>query len=264
MKIPVVLSVVHVAIDADRVMAVDVDGVPRDSGQSRTRGDLRAVIDEITKELGAPVRVEVREADGSTYSDIATPPESPAPAAVEPSPTTSTPSLAGAGFQPGEEVAQPPNDLDAVFIIRNGTWHYPANVQGRLWHIRHLAEYEDLAALRDVSPHSFRRTVAAEIDEVYGAEAAMSQLGHTSKTVTERHYINRRLVVPTTGPPPTLWLQGSRRTRGPLPGSERPSAGPEWLRARTTRSEPVCGRLHAPQPSRRRDRGLRRRAAISK
>jgi hypothetical protein len=104
MKIPVVLSVVHVAIDADGVMAVDVDGVPRDSEQSRTRGDLRTVIDEITSELGAPVRVEVREADGSTYSDIATPP-TPAPAAAEASPTTSTPSLAGAGFQPGEEVA---------------------------------------------------------------------------------------------------------------------------------------------------------------
>jgi hypothetical protein len=105
MKIPVVLSVVHVAIDADGVMAVDVDGVPRDSGQSRTRGDLRAVIDEITSELGAPVRVEVREADGSTYVDIATPPESPAPAAAEPSPTPPSPALAGAGFQPGEEVA---------------------------------------------------------------------------------------------------------------------------------------------------------------
>ena len=64
MKIPVVLSVVHVAIDADGVLAVDVDGVPRDSEQSRTRGDLRAVLDEITADLGAPVRVEVREADG--------------------------------------------------------------------------------------------------------------------------------------------------------------------------------------------------------
>jgi hypothetical protein len=105
MKIPVVLSVVHVAIDADGVMAVDVDGVPRDSEQSRTRSDLRAVIDEITSELGAPVRVEVREADGSTYADIATPPESPTPATAEPSRTTPTPSLAGAGFQPGEVVA---------------------------------------------------------------------------------------------------------------------------------------------------------------
>lgn len=104
MKIPVVLSVVHVAIDADGVLAVDVDGVPRDSEQGRTRGDLRAVIDEITSDLGAPVRVEVHEADGSTYADIATPP-TPAPAAAERPPTPPPPPLAGAGFQPGEEVA---------------------------------------------------------------------------------------------------------------------------------------------------------------
>lgn len=94
------------------------------------------------------------------------------------------------------KVAQPPNDLDAVFASRNGTWHFPGNVQSRLWHIRNLKEYADIAALRDVSPHSFRRTVATEIDEVYDADAAKDQLGHTSKTVTERHYINRRLVVP--------------------------------------------------------------------
>jgi hypothetical protein len=105
MKIPVVLSVVHVAIDADGVMAVDVDGVPRESEQGRARGDLRAVVDEITSELGAPVRVEVREADGSTYVDVATPPESSGSAAAEPAPTPSTPALTGAGFQPGEEVA---------------------------------------------------------------------------------------------------------------------------------------------------------------
>lgn len=105
MKIPVVLSVVHVAIDADGVLEVDVDGTPRDAGKHRARGDLRAVIDQITADLGAPVRVEVREADGSTYADIATPPESPAPAAVDPPRKPQSPALAGAGFQPGEEVA---------------------------------------------------------------------------------------------------------------------------------------------------------------
>lgn len=105
MRIPVVLSVVHVAIDADGVLAVDVDGVPRDSEQTRTRGDLRAVIDEITSDLGAPVRVEVREADGSTFTDVATPP-TPAPAAAAQPPAPPPPrALAGAGFQPGEEVA---------------------------------------------------------------------------------------------------------------------------------------------------------------
>lgn len=105
MKIPVVLSVVHVAIDAAGVMAVDVDGVPRESEQGRTRGDLRAVIDEITSELGAPVRVELRESDGSTYVDLATPRESSGTPAAELGPVPSMPALAGAGFQPGEEVA---------------------------------------------------------------------------------------------------------------------------------------------------------------
>lgn len=104
MRIPVVLSVVHVAIDADGVLAVDVDGVARDFEQGRTRSDLRAVIDEITSDLGAPVRVEVREADGSTFTDVATPPI-PATAAAEQPPTPPPPALAGAGFQPGEEVA---------------------------------------------------------------------------------------------------------------------------------------------------------------
>jgi integrase len=94
------------------------------------------------------------------------------------------------------KVAQTPNDLDAVFVTRNGTWHYPTNIQGRLRHIRLLDDYADITALQGVTPHSFRRTVATEIDEVYDAEAARTQLGHTSKTVTERHYINRKLVVP--------------------------------------------------------------------
>jgi len=38
--------------------------------------------------------------------------------------------------------------------------------------------------------------VATQIDEVYDAEAAKNQLGHTSTTVTERHYISRKMVVP--------------------------------------------------------------------
>lgn len=63
-----------------------------------------------------------------------------------------------------------------MFIIRSGTWRFPTNVQGRLSHIRLLDDDADLAALEDVSPHSFRRTVATEIDEVYEAEAAMNQL----------------------------------------------------------------------------------------
>jgi hypothetical protein len=70
------------------------------------------------------------------------------------------------------KVAQTPNDLDAVFIMRNGTWHYPANIQGRLRHIRLLDDYADVTVLQGATPHSFRVTVATEIDEVYDAEAA--------------------------------------------------------------------------------------------
>ncbi|MDN5895608.1 MAG: hypothetical protein L0H93_16480, partial [Nocardioides sp.] len=87
-----------------------------------------------------------------------------------------------------------------------------------LWHIRQLDEYADIAALRDVSPHSFRRTVATEIDEVYDADAAKDQLGHTSKTVTERHYINRRLVVPDYRAATERLAPGSGASKGPASG----------------------------------------------
>ena len=105
-----------------------------------------------------------------------------------------------------------------MFITRNGTWHFPTNIQGRLRHIRLLDDYADLAALQDVSPHSFRRTVATEIDEVYDAEAAMNQLGHTSKAVTERHYINRQLVVPDYRAATDRLAPGPETSDGPAPG----------------------------------------------
>lgn len=75
----------------------------------------QAVIDEITSALGTTVRVEVR-ADGSTFTEVAvaTPP-TPTPAAADQPPSPPLPALAGAGFQPGEEVA-----LAYVVIRRNG------------------------------------------------------------------------------------------------------------------------------------------------
>jgi integrase len=115
------------------------------------------------------------------------------------------------------KVAQTPNDLDAVFVTRNNTWHYPTNIQGRLRHIRLLDDYAGLSVLQDVTPHSFRRTVATEIDEVYDAEAAKNQLGHTSTTVTERHYINRKLVVPDYRAATERLAPGSGAGHGPVP-----------------------------------------------
>ena len=66
-------------------------------------------------------------------------------------------------------------------------------------HIRLLDDYARLSVLQGITPHSSRHTVATEIDEAYDDEAAKNQLGHTSTPVTERHYINRKLVVPDYG-----------------------------------------------------------------
>ncbi len=105
MKIPVVLSTVHVDIDTDGTLTVDLDGRPYANDRQLGRADLRGVLNEITSDMETAVRVEVRESDGTTYADIATPPDSEAPAADEPSPNPRPPALAGAGFKPGEEVA---------------------------------------------------------------------------------------------------------------------------------------------------------------
>lgn len=109
MKIPVVLSRVDVQVDADGQLTLTVDGQPYAEDRDLGRGDLGTLLDEITTAREAAVRVEVHEADGTGYADIATPPERPAPAghptAEEPSPIARPHALAGAGFDPGEEVA---------------------------------------------------------------------------------------------------------------------------------------------------------------
>lgn len=107
MKVPVVLSTVHIQVDSDGRLQVDIDGQPYAEDRVLTRKDLRSVVDEITSTIGAAARVEIREADGSTFADIETPPVEPAAgiAEPEPEPITTKPFFSGAGFRPGEEVA---------------------------------------------------------------------------------------------------------------------------------------------------------------
>jgi hypothetical protein len=105
MKIPIVLSTVHADVSADGRLRVDVDGEPYAFDRHLGRAELRSVLDGITTDLATGVRVEVHESDGTTYADIATPPDPSAPASEAPQPPTTTPALAGAGFRPGEEVA---------------------------------------------------------------------------------------------------------------------------------------------------------------
>lgn len=105
MKIPVVLTTVRFDIATSGRVTVSVDGQSYAEDRTLSRDDLRSVLREITAKLGTAVRVEVHEADGTTYSDIETPAESPARAAAEPELESATPALAGAGFRPGEQVA---------------------------------------------------------------------------------------------------------------------------------------------------------------
>jgi hypothetical protein len=105
MKIPIVLSAVHVDISADGNVVVAVDGEPYAVDRSLGRADLPSVLDEITAGLGTAVRVEVREGDGTTYSDLASPPQAAGEDPPEAATPTSQSGVNGRGFQPGEEVA---------------------------------------------------------------------------------------------------------------------------------------------------------------
>lgn len=109
MKIPVVLPVVHVAIDDAGSLTVDLDGEPYDAGRALGRDDLQTVLDTITGESATAVRVELRESDGTTYADIATPADSNEPSDKLPetptAPVRSMSRISGTGFRPGEAVA---------------------------------------------------------------------------------------------------------------------------------------------------------------
>lgn len=117
-RIPVVLPLVCVGVDDTGSLSVTVDDEPLSDASALTREELRPLLDRIATERGSALRVEVHEPDGKVFTDIHTPeptttPE-PTPEPVrhersahdgQPSVIVKTGSLAGEGFQPGEEVA---------------------------------------------------------------------------------------------------------------------------------------------------------------
>lgn len=114
--VPVVLPHVVISITGDGRMTVTVDGVPFEPepfAPPWRRQNFAAVLDQLTEQHRSPVRVEVREADGSTFTDIITPtrrrrPEPDPEPAPEPPAGRTTPELValhGEGFVPGEDVA---------------------------------------------------------------------------------------------------------------------------------------------------------------
>lgn len=116
-----VLPLVVMSINADSTMTVTVDGEPHEPppfAPPWRRESFAAILDELTGQRLASVRVEVREIDGAVFTDIiaasARRARTPEP---ELTPRSATPprravasqpglaSLTGEGFVPGEDVA---------------------------------------------------------------------------------------------------------------------------------------------------------------
>ncbi|SDU77214.1 hypothetical protein [Jiangella alkaliphila] len=100
--------VVTVTDDETGTLEVVVDGqpVPPPTRQGWRRDDLASILDTLTSQRDQPLRVDVRESDGSTFTDILTPPRRP----VASSGTSATEAggfrgiVTGSGFIPVEQV----------------------------------------------------------------------------------------------------------------------------------------------------------------
>lgn len=114
--LPTSIPVVAADVGPDGRLTATVDGelfTPEPIG----RAAFGSLLDEITRKRGTALRVHVRESDGTTYTDLLTPPTH-----VDPAPSVDAPALrdvdtaagsallevTGDGFVPGEEVAFAP------------------------------------------------------------------------------------------------------------------------------------------------------------
>lgn len=109
-EVPVVLPHAVFTVHEDGTMTVTVDGTPHEPeafAPPWRRESFPAIIDALTDRRRAPIRVEVREADGAVFTDIITPGRRRRPTA-EPEPVPVAVPLVvlhGEGFVPGEDVA---------------------------------------------------------------------------------------------------------------------------------------------------------------
>lgn len=112
MPVPAVLPLVQVRISDGGLLDVTIDQSSYATDPSSTREDLHRVLDQITRELASPVKLEIHEPDGSVFTDIITPNPRPAVHAESQTPPTGRANVstilgevAGDGFLPHEEVA---------------------------------------------------------------------------------------------------------------------------------------------------------------
>lgn len=134
-EVPVVLPHVVMTVAADGTMTVTINGAPHEPppfAPPWRRDAFASILDQLTGQRRSPVRVEVREADGSLFTDIVTPGRrrrlEPDPTPVPPSPTPRVPDLVvlhGEGFVAGEDVA-------VAVVIAHGDAAHDGTMRGLL------------------------------------------------------------------------------------------------------------------------------------
>ena len=105
LRVPVVMPLVEVVVDVDGLLTVTLDREPYSADGALRREDLRRTLTDIAADLRTPIRVEVREADDSAFTDIITPKQldaESAPAARRV--LASAFGISGDGFTAGEQV----------------------------------------------------------------------------------------------------------------------------------------------------------------
>lgn len=105
--VPAVLPQVLATIDHTGRAQVSVDGISRPHGRVG-RDQLGSLFASVAEQAGGPVRVEIREADGTRYADILQPqptrPDDPPAVRENSSSPPRQAALRGEGFLPGEPV----------------------------------------------------------------------------------------------------------------------------------------------------------------
>ena len=107
--VPVVLPQAVVTVDDSGQARIEVENTGHQAIDRPDvpigRDTLGAVLASIAEQIGGPVRVDVREADGSRYADILQPrPSEPIEDSAPSEPATDQPLLTGEGFVPDETV----------------------------------------------------------------------------------------------------------------------------------------------------------------
>lgn len=106
LRVPVVMPMVEVKVGDDGCLDVALDHEPYSADGALHREDLHRMLGDIASDLDTPLRVEVHEANGTSFTDIIT----PAPARLRRSEpvgiaATKVGEVAGSGFVPNEDVA---------------------------------------------------------------------------------------------------------------------------------------------------------------